>query len=64
MTAIRKSLSRPLVSLKTIVHRALRIENPGLLTAPVAESVFDRREWLVVNSWGASWNTYFFVNYL
>ena len=45
---------RPLAPLETRVPRDLRTGNPVSLTAPVVESVFERRDRLAVKSWGAS----------
>ena len=58
------SLSRPSSPLNTRAPRALITRKPVSLTAPVAESMFKRRERLAVKSWGASGTTHFFAGYL
>ena len=52
----------PSEPLETRSLRASSIGKPVSLTAPVAESVFERRERLAVNSWGASGNAHFFAS--
>ena len=64
LTAIKERLLRPSAPLETRVPRASRTGKHVLLKAPVADSVFDRREQLAVNSWRASGTAHFFASYL
>ena len=54
----------PSAPLETRSLRAFSTGKPVLLTAPVAESVFERRERLAVNSCGALVNDHFSASYL
>ena len=64
LTVSKASLSSPSAPLKTRAPRASSNGNPVSLTAPVTESVFERRERLAVKSWGDLGTAHLFASYL
>ena len=64
LTSTKASLSRPSAPIETRVPRAPSTRTLVLLTAPVTESVFERKERLAVKYWGFLGNAHLFVRYL